>query len=1055
MKKLFTFSFIFITSVLSAQKPYFQQKLDYDISVNLDDVKHTLSGIENLTYQNNSSDTLHEIYFHLYYNAFNGSSTAYTRQLNRVSDASFSFAKADQLGGYNKFEVKIDDKLLEVSLEKDNPDIAKIILKEPLLPNKKIALHVNFEEKIPFAFSRPGHIDQQYLITQWYPKPAVYDASGWHTLPCLENGEYYGEFGTFDVKITLPENYVVAATGELQTDSERAFIAQKANKPFPKTSQKNIIDDTFPTSSTKNKTIQFTASNVHDFGWFADKRFRVVSEKIEKCAYTDTDVVCDVYFTPRDSSLWKKAALYARKAVEYYGTRIGKYPFSHASVVAQYDKRGGGMEYPMITVIGGASTASDLESVVVHEVGHNWFYGILGSNERDNGWMDEGINTYYENCFSDEIFTDTFQKLPANFIFVDTTEPGFKKRLCFLKCIYDNNVAYFSHQTLAPLLSSDTFNNKQYGEAYYFRPSKGLKTLEGFVGRKKFDATMQKYFTKWKFKHPQPEDFKRVLNLNLGDSINWFFNDIIGTARTSAYSIHKINKLNDKYEVTIKNTKGIATPFSLSATLGDTILSTQWYSGTDSIKTVLFNQIPKAQNIILDAYNVLPQSSIGNKSAVVKADGMAKVSTPLKIKFFSEINFDPRKNIVQFSSLVGFNTYDKFMVGVDINNMGILQKPFEWSVFPLYSFNTNAVRGIGQFDYTFFNKKSEFVIGGEAKSFATSDKKENIDGLNRADFFTRYGAKFRWNINRNSASTTKNSIQLRQLLINQKNFFPAGNGFIEGDAISNGFATSHTNLSVTELSYINTFSSPRSATYFNFTIEVDKRFGALAIFYGNRATLSNYSNNPVLRINAEYKYDYSYNAHSKVYTRFYVGTAIGTNNGYSGEERIVSLIQQGINDYKFDAYYFGRNEFSGKWSQQVSEDAQGGMKIILPNGYQNDLGKSTQFIASLNTKIDVPFKLPADFKIQPYLDFGYFSAANNYTNLEPSSLLVSGGISVSIPNYFAMYVPLYFSGGACKDDPNGLSCIMSNSNFLQRIAFSFNVNNLLLNVKNKKLQLDK
>ena len=1051
MKILFTLTLFLLSIALNAQKPYFQQKLDYDIAVTLNDVQHTLSGVENLIYQNNSPDTLREIYFHLYYNAFNGLSTAYTRQLNRVNDASFSFAKPEQLGGYNKFEIRTGSKLLEVSLDKNNPDISKIVLNQPLLPHQSVALNINFEEKIPFAFSRPGHIDQQYLITQWYPKPAVYDATGWHALPYLENGEYYGEFATFDVRITLPENYVVAATGELQTESERIFIRNRASldlKEFERKDPKS--NDSFYLSAVKNKTIQFTAHDVHDFGWFADKRFIVRTEKIPKGNFTDNEVTCEVYFTPRDYAIWKNGAHYARNAVEYYGTRVGKYPYSHASVVAQYDRHGSGMEYPMITVIGGANSASDLEDVVVHEVGHNWFYGILGSNERDNGWMDEGINTYYEDCYSNEIFNDTMQNKPSTFIFVDTLEPGFKKRLCFLKCVYDNNVAYFDHQTLAPHLTSDTFNNKQYGDAYYFRPSKGLKMLEGYVGRKKFDATMQKYYSEWKFKHPQPDDFKSVLQSNLGDSINWFFNDIIGTSQITAYSIQNIKKLNDKYEVVIKNKGSIATPFSLSATVGDTILSTQWYEGTDSIKTVLFHQTPKAQNIILDAYNVLPQTGIKNKSALVKTDGTAKVAAPLKIKFYSDINFDPRKTVVIFSPLVAFNTYDKFMVGVDINNMGILQKPFEWSAFPLYSFTTQSFRGVGQFDYTFFNEKSRFVIGGDVKSFATSDQQQNLDGLNKSDYFTRYGGKFRWDINRNSASTSNNTIQVRQLLINQKNYLPSENRIIEGDAISNGFATSYSNLSVTEISYLHSVSSPRSATNFSFVAELDKRFGALAIINGNSASLLNYSNDPVLRFNVLYKYDYSYNPHSKFYIRAYAGTAIGAKNVFSGEERNVSLTQRGANDYKFDSYFFGRNEFSGKWSQQIDEEAQGGMKIILPNGYQNSIGKSTQFIASLNIKVDVPFKLPAEFKIQPYFDIGYFASDNNYSNLQSSNLIASGGISVSIPNYFAVYIPLYYSGGACKDDPNGLSCIMSNSTFSQRIVFSININKLLLDEKNKR-----
>ncbi len=1071
MKKLFTFSLFLLTLSLQAQKPYFQQKLDYDIAVTLNDVKHTLSGVENLTYQNNSGDTLRTLYFHLYYNAFNGSSTAYTRQLNRVNDATFSFAKPDQLGGYNKFSVRNGSQLLEVSLEKDNADIAKIILSQPLLPNQNVTLNISFEEKIPFAFSRPGHIEQQYLMTQWYPKPAVYDATGWHAQPYLENGEYYGEFATFDVKITLPENYIVAATGEMQTVETLHATSLVNLKTFDATSLVNLKtlhatslpEDSFPSSSAKTKTIQYTASNVHDFGWFADKRFIVVSEKIEKCAYTEGDVICDVYFTPRDYALWKNGAHYARNAVEYYGTRIGKYPYSHASVVAQYDRRGGGMEYPMVTVIGGANSATDLESVVVHEVGHNWFYGILGNNERDNGWMDEGINTYYEMSYEDESsvsgqVSGVSKPSTLNAQLTNSSHPI----TYYADRIRGAHSMYFNHQAMAPKLSSDDFNNQQYGLAYYTRPALGLKTLEGYVGIEKFDAAMQSYFTKWKFKHPKPSDFNKILKETLGDSANWFLDGVIGLEYTTAYKIKSIKNVGANYSVVVQNKFGLPIPFSLSLVKNDSIIATKWYSGVecpqqarlfygDKIKdrvcidsTVSFPNYKTGGALILDAYNLLPQTNFAHTAINLKENGDATQHSPFKLAFITDKKLEAYKTKILYTPIPAYNVYDGFMAGAYISNITHIEKNWEWSAIPLYSFNTNALRGVAQVDYTFFNEKSRFIIGGDVRSFATSNTKTiSPTAQLNANYFTRYDLNFRWDINNNSSSNTQKSIQFRELLVNQKkNYFSYLNCDI---CVPTAYSENNSAL-ISELSYSSVTHNARSNAHWLLGAEVISNFGTFfnpVPVFGLGGSFDNYTTHPTLRLNAEYKYDYNYNPQAKFYIRAYVGTAIGAKNRFSGQERFVSLFQRGVNDYKFDTYFLGRNEFSGKWSQEIDENAQGGMKIILPNGYLNSLGSSGQFIASLNTKIDVPFKLPAEIKIQPYLDFGYFATDNNYSNLEPSNLLVSGGISVSIPKYFSVYVPLYYSGGACKDDPNGLSCIMEYSSFANKVSFSININSLL------------
>ncbi|NJK97378.1 MAG: M1 family metallopeptidase [Bacteroidales bacterium] len=274
-------------------------------------------------------------------------------------------------------------------------DILKLILNKPLRSGEKITITTPFRVKFPMGgISRMGHIGQSYQVTQWYPKPAVYDMKGWHPIPYLDQGEFYSEFGSFDVSITIPQNYVVAATGELQTPSEIDWLNQLAERDakvdsFTSKVTKQESDSTF-------KTIRYKEKNVHDFAWFADKYFRVLKGNVVLPASGDT-VITWAFFPWSKGKLWKKAPEYLHDAVYSYSRWLGDYPYKNCTALEGPLGAGGGMEYPGITIVSSGGSAIGLDQVITHEVGHNWLYGILAFNERDFPYLDEGLNTYYEN----------------------------------------------------------------------------------------------------------------------------------------------------------------------------------------------------------------------------------------------------------------------------------------------------------------------------------------------------------------------------------------------------------------------------------------------------------------------------------------------------------------------------------------------------------------------------------------------------------------------------------------------------------------------------------
>lgn len=329
----------------SAASPYFQQEVNYKIAVALDDVHHSIAGDVSFEYINNSPDALPEIWVHLWGNAFKNRRSAFCKQKLRDGSDKFYFADDKDLGKYKNVNFSADGAQISWKFDPKNPDIAVLTLPKPLAPGGRVTIATPIWLKIPASFSRLGHVETSYQMTQWYPKPAVYDHKGWHAIPYLDQGEFYSEFGSFDVTLTLPENYVVGATGVLQTPSEVAFLEQKVLESREKL-RKGVDkkQDPFPASSPQMKTIRYTAEKAHDFAWFADKRFFVLKDTARLAS--GKTVACWAMFSNSESDIWQKGAFYVRRSVEFYSDKVGEYPWPQATAVHSALSAGGGMEYP-------------------------------------------------------------------------------------------------------------------------------------------------------------------------------------------------------------------------------------------------------------------------------------------------------------------------------------------------------------------------------------------------------------------------------------------------------------------------------------------------------------------------------------------------------------------------------------------------------------------------------------------------------------------------------------------------------------------------------------
>jgi hypothetical protein len=493
---------------------YWQQELHYEIRVSLNDKDHKLRGFENIRYVNHSQDTLHYIWFHLWPNAYKNRYTAFYEQITALGTITGRQKSNNENGYIDSLHFTVDGQEAKTEEDPKYIDILKIILPERLLPGENITVSTPFRVKIPPYFSRLGYEESTYLISQWYPKPAVYDRKGWHPFPYLDQGEFYSEFGSFDVRITLPASYIVGATGILQTGSEL--------DQYKEIGHLNLMEKTEPhryrpDSLASTKTLEYRADSVHDFAWFADKNFIINYDTLQLVSGRTIDVFS--YYRQGDRN-WESSISFIKDAVRHYSAWIGEYLYPVVSAVeGPWNANAGGMEYPMITLISSSESrhAEQLDIVIAHEVGHNWFYGILGTNEREHPWMDEGVNTYYEFRYEAEKYRNNstvgIQSGPG----ASNSDPDEIQAKVYNRINQLNTDMAIENPSTA-------FNSDgEYGEVVYEKTALWMYLMERSIRREKLDQGMKAYFRDWKFKHPYPEDMELSMEQELGTDLkNWF-----------------------------------------------------------------------------------------------------------------------------------------------------------------------------------------------------------------------------------------------------------------------------------------------------------------------------------------------------------------------------------------------------------------------------------------------------------------------------------------------------------------------------------------------------
>jgi peptidase M1-like protein len=596
----------------SPNKGYWQNRADYTIAASLNDSTHLITATVTITYKNNSPHPLSFLWLQLDQNLFNKNSRGQSR-MPADSRSRYGDAKSTFDGGYTISSVKIIDNNKDTSANYIvNDTRMQVRLAKPLEGNGDvIKLKIEYSFTLPqYGSDRCGILSTKhgdiFSVGQWFPRMCVYDdIQGWNTLPYLGAGEFYLEYGNFDVYLTAPASHIVVCSGELQNPTEVLTPTQIRRLDEAKKSDQTIMirtedEVTDPSSRPAANTLtwHFKMNNARDVAWASSKAFMWDAARINLPS-GKTALAMSVYpIESKGRYKWGRATEYIKASIENYSKRWLEFPYPVATNVACNVN---GMEYPGIVFCNAKSESNYLFEVADHEFGHTWFPMIVGSNERKYGWMDEGFNTFI-NSLSHADFN--------NGEYNEASQP------------MDNMAPYLFNKRTEPIMTEpDAMKEVNIGEGLYEKPSVGLTILrEQVLGPDRFDYAFRTYIERWAYKHPTPWDFFKTMDNAAGEDLTWFWKEWFVENYRLDQAIVSVKYTNNDAAngavVTIANLDQMAMPVILyyETTSGD--------SGTIKLPVEVWNntntwkiKLPTTtvlKTVVIDPDKVFPDMNFSN-----------------------------------------------------------------------------------------------------------------------------------------------------------------------------------------------------------------------------------------------------------------------------------------------------------------------------------------------------------------------------------------------------------------------------------------------------------
>jgi hypothetical protein len=611
-KNILLLLLIFSISNSFAQSDRWQQRVNYAMEVNMNVQTNRFTGTQKLEYTNNSPDTLKRVYYHLYWNAFqpNSMMDARSRELGKTiinKKPDWDARVKDRIQKLTPQEIGYQ-KVISLKMNgiaqkfKTEETILVVDLTKPILPHGKAVFDMVFEAQVPLQIRRSGRDNPQtgvrYSMSQWYPKMCEYDYEGWHPTPYIAR-EFYGVWGDYDVKITIDKKYMIGGTGYLQNPQQIGFGYEAPGTKVTQTAGKTL-------------TWHFTAPNVHDFMWAADPEFKHLSaqtadgktinvfynrdlKKLQqeydslKTAQKSRYQNAENYIKNWDDR-WQEVLTAAVQELPYIQKTFGPYPWKQYSFVHGGD---GGMEYPMATLINGPSLGT-----VFHEWMHTWYQGLMGTNESEYPWMDEGFTSYAEDLVTKDYTAFRHQKMAA----ANANDPRLKVLDSVLNA-QPHEGAYNGYFTLVkrglqePLTThADHYEtNAAYSVSSYSKGEIFMEQLGYITGAQVRDQILLQYYREWHGKHPNANDFIRVAEKVSNMKLDWYKEYWINTTKTIDYGIDSVWQEGNKTKIRLINKGKMPMPIDLLLTFqnGKKVLHYMPMYLMFGEKPVEFNAIPR------------------------------------------------------------------------------------------------------------------------------------------------------------------------------------------------------------------------------------------------------------------------------------------------------------------------------------------------------------------------------------------------------------------------------------------------------------------------------
>lgn len=998
---------VFCLFNLSGQS-IFQQVVDHNLKIEIDDIRHVITGNDSIIYFNNSPDSLNSLFFHLWPNAYQPGSTLSELMLAQ-GDSRIHYSRKDHQGNISGLVFRVNGTAVRWEPHPLHNDICRIDLPVALMPDSMISINVMFRVSIPgHGAGTMGRNGQSYFLSNWYPRPAVYDNTGWQLAPLIPRGGTPGEYGSYQVQITLPRNYVVASSGKLDFDPDEEKWMENIDEKTRRINRWGRRESAgFPASAGKTKTLTFTQNNANDFVICFDKRFNYLADTLH-IPGLDRYIDIQLFFTVIEGAYWSGSMDMVKRALRFMIENAGDYPFDSFSVV-QTTWHDGSDVHPALVRIGTAMSPYLLESEIISAVADHWFSSAVAFNACQDPWITKGLAGSFAMRYIRGLYHDS---LTLQDVVLD---PGVKRNLGGLR---DHPVTWFEQLKMSFLqedelqpanLQANQFTPNNFISTAELKSAFAFLTLYESIGHDKFNQLIKDFYYKWKGKRPTVNDFMQALKVTAGEEVvNWFFNELIRKNEWPDYRITSSKITDEGHLITVKNISGVVVPYTITASSPDGEKVIRVDGHPESFEIQYSDTGHAVTRFTLDKDFVLPE--LNRNDNTIRTKGVFRGVNPLSVKPVVALP-DPYKSQITFSPVAGWNSTNGFMAGLAVYSNPIIIPATEYLVMPLYGTKNRDLAGLARIEHHFMPSQGRF----SRISFGAEVKRYGYETANRIkdeeELFLLYQrlmpfAEFQFRKS-DPLQTKQHRIKIRSVLISKYFSSPAIPGVL-GDP---------NRYYVNEIKYLYRNSSIINPFRMHVSLQQSKN---------------------MLRVFSEENWFINYPSQGKGFSiRTFAGLFLITPSNKNSVDFRFTPSGVAINtstrfdqqDPLFDHLYLARNNVNGILKQHMYL-SHGGFKRITT------VGNTWRWMLAVNMETTLPGRLP----FQLYMDAGIFAddTKDKYT---AGKFLYASGVKVTlIKGVAAIYLPFTFLESAEiaeREEMNKLEL-----NYFQKIRFVFNLNQL-------------